>query len=90
MRELQSSIHFQLMEQELPDNITSEREVMLALQQAAKGVKLLLVLDDVWDPSDERPLNVIDPDTQSRILVTTRIRGLLKNAAEVNAFKLSP
>ena len=52
--------------------------------EAAKKRKCLLVLDDVWDARHERPLNCIDPETSSRLLVTTRIRGLLKNSAEVD------
>ena len=55
-----------------------------ALRDAAKGRSVLLVLDDVWDPQHEKPLNCIDADNESsRLLVTTRIRGLLKNADEV-------
>ena len=42
------------------------------------------VLDDVWDPKHEKPLNCIDNDNASRLLVTTRIRGLLKNSAELD------
>ena len=41
------------------------------------------MLDDVWDPKFERLLNCIDPDNASRLLVTTRIRSLLKNSHEV-------
>ena len=82
-RELQSSIHFQITGQELPEAARTDREVMAALQNATKGSKVLLVLDDVWDASHERALNCIDPETDSRLLVTTRIRGLLNNSAEV-------
>ena len=34
-------------------------------------------------------LNVIDPDTPSKLLITTRIRGLVKGAAEVDVGSLS-
>lgn len=36
-----------------------------------------------------KPLNVIDPDTPSKLLVTTRIRGLVKGGAEVDVGSLS-
>ena len=45
--------------------------------------------DDVWEKKYERPLNVIDPDTPSKVLCTTRIRGLVKGATEVDVGSLS-
>ena len=36
-----------------------------------------------WDAKFERALNVIDPDTASKLMVTTRIRGLIKGGCEV-------
>ena len=42
------------------------------------------------DPSHEKTLNCIDGDNDSRILVTTRIRGLLKNSTELEMGLLSP
>jgi hypothetical protein len=44
---------------------------------------LLVVLDDVWDSSHEASFACIDIDTASRQLITTRIKGLLQGAAEV-------
>jgi hypothetical protein len=41
----------------------------------------LLVLDDVWDAKYESEFNILDPDTKSAVLVSTRIRDLLKNNA---------
>ena len=61
----------------------------MAIRSAAKGTNVLLVLDDVWDPKHEKPLNCIDPDNASRLLVTTRMRGLLRNCAEVDVDVLS-
>ena len=90
IRELQNSIHFQLTESFLPEDKSHETEIMQALRNAAKGLKVLLVLDDVWDPKHEKPLNFIDGDTASRLLVTTRIRGLLKNAGEIAVGVLPP
>ena len=89
VRNLQDSIHHQLTKKHFGDNIKTEADAVTALGDAAAGSKVLLVLDDVWDPKHEKPLNCIDFDTASRLLVTTRIRGLLKNAAEVDVGVLS-
>ena len=80
----------QLTAQNIPEAFsTSPEVVMSALRNATKNSKVLLVLDDIWDPKHEKPLNCINQDNNSRILVTTRIRGLLKNAAEVDVGVLS-
>jgi hypothetical protein len=91
LRELQSSIYYQLQTIEMDAGVKTDREVMTALTSAAKGSRVLLVLDDVWDSKHEKPLNCIDIDNKaSRLLVTTRIRGLLKNASEVDVGVLNP
>jgi len=89
IRELQDSIHVQLTDASLPDSVKSDGEVLAALGNAAEHSKVLLVLDDVWDPKHEKPLNCINSDNASRLLVTTRIRGLLKNTAKVDVGVLS-
>ena len=60
VREFQESIHLQLTKQQLPDAAKNDAMVITALRDAAKGMKVLLVLDDVWDPKHEKPLNFID------------------------------
>jgi len=55
-----------------------------ALQKACKGKHLLVVLDDVWDAAHEKALNCIDEKTTSRLLVTSRIRGLVQGSSEVS------
>ena len=89
IRELQESIHGQMLCEAIPSSATTLELVQKTLRDAAKRAKTLLVLDDVWDPKHEKPLNCIDPDNASRIVVTTRIRGLLKNVAEVDVGVLS-
>ena len=90
IRELQESIYGQLSDSTIPDSAKTAELVMKALRTAARDQNVLLVLDDVWDPKHEKPLNVIDSDNAaSRLLVTTRIRGLLKNASEVGVGILS-
>ena len=42
-----------------------------------------------WEAKFERALNVIDPDTSSKLMVTTRIRGLIKGGCEVAVGTLS-
>lgn len=50
------------------------------LSQFLRGKRALLILDDVWDQSDEQLLNCVDAAAGSKTLVTTRIRGLLSGA----------
>ena len=89
IRQLQDSMHHQLSEQHFSESVKTDDDAFTAVRNAAKGSKVLLVLDDVWDPKHEKPLNCIDLDNSSKLLVTTRVRGLLKNAAEVGMGVLS-
>ena len=89
IRELQGSIHFQLTKQQFPEEIKNDAEILQTLRDVAKGLKVLLVADDIWDPKHEKLLNCIDPDNASRLCVTTRIRGLMKNASEIDVGVLS-
>ena len=38
----------------------------------------------MWDRVHEKQLNCIDPDSPSKALITTRIRGLLQGCNEVS------
>ena len=89
IRELQDSLFFQITGHHFSDDVKKADEALKAVRDAAKSCNVLLVLDDVWDPKHEKPLNCIDPDNASRLLVTTRIRGLLKHASEVDVGVLS-
>lgn len=73
IRELQDSMHHQLTEQHFPDSVKTDADAMTALRNAAKTSNILLVLDDVWDPKHEKPLNCIDPDNASRLLVEEEV-----------------
>ena len=44
----------------------------------------------MWDVSVEKQLNFLDESTPSRLLLSTRIRGLVPGAAEVQLTLLSP
>jgi hypothetical protein len=53
-----------------------QREV---LRGVCQGQRWLIVLDDVWAVEHERELACIDAASGTKVLVTTRIRGLLKS-----------
>ena len=62
-----------------------------ALRSAAKGQRVLLVLDDLWE-GQEKLLNPLDAtDPRSRLFVTTQIRKLLgtRGCVEIEASPLS-
>ena len=44
------------------------------------GKNLLLVLDDLWETEHEKLLNFIDDTTDSKVLVSSRVRGVLEGA----------
>eukprot|EP01047_Picozoa_sp_COSAG01_P033033 COSAG01_NODE_2413_length_7745_cov_2.532304_7_plen_355_part_00 len=58
---------------------TDEREEQrsVSLQQAMQDKKLLLVLDDIWDASHEKLVNFIDEDCGAKVLLSSRVRGVL-------------
>ena len=37
----------------------------------------------MWDAEHERPFSCIDPDTASKLLCTTRIKGIMPKGLEV-------
>lgn len=62
-------------------------EALKKLQEAARGQRVLVVLDDAWAVEHEKALNPVDQrDTHSRLLVSTRIRRLFggRRCAEVD------
>jgi hypothetical protein len=89
--EMQRSLFFQLTQERLLAKAGDTAETLLHdLQEACKGKHWLVVLDDVWDKVHEKVLNCVDQDSASRLLVTTRIRGLLQGCDEVSLNLLSP
>jgi hypothetical protein len=54
-------------------------EIKQMVKNAIQGKRTLLILDDVWEAAQEVALNCVDvtDSTASRVLVTTRIKGLL-------------
>jgi hypothetical protein len=90
VRELQNSIHVQLCGRALPEEAKDQDAIGQALKNAAAGAKVLLVLDDIWDSAMEEPFSCVDPATVSRLLVTTRVRGLLRNSTDIELCVLPP
>ena len=68
-------IYLQITGKELSADTSPEQAKELITAQL-RGRTVLMVIDDVWEPSHEAELNFIDTSTVSKTLVTTRIRGL--------------
>ena len=43
----------------------------------------VFVSSDMWDAEHERPFSCIDPATASKLLCTTRIKGIMPKGVEV-------
>jgi hypothetical protein len=63
--------------------LTGRAQAKELLTQALRGRNALLILDDCWEKVDEEMLNTIDISAGSRLLVTTRIKGLLSEAEQL-------
>jgi hypothetical protein len=49
-----------------------------------------IIASQVWDAAIERQLNFLDESSNSRLLISTRISGLIQGATEVQLSLLSP
>ena len=67
-------------------------EMARALQKAAAGRQVMLIVDDAWSMEPVSRLgNCLDPQTGSHLVVTTRIQALIANdAVEVPLGLLEP
>ncbi len=88
--QIQLSVYLQLTGQPLDMSSTDGDAVLNALQNVAKGMNILLCIDDAWDVGHVRALNCLDPVTASCTLVTTRIQRFLPVAPEVSVGLLEP
>ena len=88
--EMQRILYAQLTggDMEAKPGVSLEKQLQ-TLKESCAGKRCLLVLDDVWDISHEKLLNCIDDSTTSKLVVTTRIRGLLKGCDEMSLELLS-
>ena len=91
--EQQKQLFFQLVGRtmQVQDDATVESQLQ-QLQAACIGKHWLVVLDDVWHLKHEKQLSCIDSSSASKLLVTTRIRGLLQasGCTEVSLNLLAP
>jgi tetratricopeptide (TPR) repeat protein len=82
LRKLLQLLHLQATGRELPaDKSVEEGRQMNTL--ALRGRRCLLILDDVWVAAHEAALNCVDAGAGSRTLATTRIKGLVPGAGQV-------
>ena len=68
---------------EIPASARSLEAKTTELVKAAAGRLILLTLDDLWDTRHLAPFNCIDSKTGSKLLITTRIKGVLGNGTEI-------
>jgi hypothetical protein len=85
IRQLQSELHIQLTGKGISSaevQQKDEQEWLGMLVEAMTMERALVVLDDPWQPEQVRFLNPVDSaQTEHRLLVTTRIRGLAHSRA---------
>ena len=86
---LQRTLHRQLASKPLPEAATDVALGLGALREAALGKQVLCVLDDVWSAGHAPPLSFVDAHAGSALVITTRVRALVPNAAEVQCDVLS-
>ena len=86
---LQSLCHMQCTGRELSSELSLD-EKKQALQQAMAGKRILLCLDDLWEEEHEPLFNFVDTDAGSKVLISTRVKGLLAGAHQVEVGLPSP
>ena len=86
---LQNLCHMQCTGKELSSELSSD-ENQEALQQAMKGKRVLLCLDDLWEEEHELELNFVDASTGSKVLISTRMKALLDGGHQVEVGLPSP
>lgn len=81
---LQQRCYSQLTKENIPDeHKCSVEEQHKCLSKALALKTVLIVIDDCWDKQHAKCFDVIDNSTPSKLLVSTRISGLLKNSSEI-------
>ncbi len=65
-------------------DVTAE-ECRLELQRAMQHKKLLLVIDDCWDPAHESMVNFIDVESGSKVLISSRVLNVLDGQSAESA-----
>jgi len=84
VRDLYRQLHAQLCEgKPLDPSLVDDDACFHALQRACLDRSILLVLDDAWDKSHVEMFDCVDPASTSRVLVTSRMSGIVVAAPEV-------
>ena len=90
-RDLMQTMHRQLTSTLLAPEIATDDEALDALREAAAGKRVLCVLDDVWSDVWSMFASTLDlVSGGTKLLVTTRLKGLVPGAAEYELGLLSP
>jgi hypothetical protein len=77
IQKVQSLVYLQLTGSDNNATEMSDDEVLQSLKQAFAGKTVLLVLDDVWEAEHTGSVCCIDDSTQSRVLISSRVRSVL-------------
>ena len=83
MEKCQQMLFMQLMGFEMNRDM-SDDEVKQSLMHALQGKNVLMVLDDAWEVAHCEQLAFIDDATQSKLLVSSRVKGVLEGGSIVD------
>ncbi|MEM7113214.1 MAG: NB-ARC domain-containing protein [Chloroflexota bacterium] len=61
----------------------SEADAKMKLKELVAGKRCLIILDDVWELQQLSPLNIVDELSTTRVLMTTRKRGLVQGEYQI-------
>jgi hypothetical protein len=78
---VQSELLKQLTGEVIPADATEDEKQRL-LRHGMVGKRVCLLLDDLWEAQHEKWVNFVDT-TLSRVVISTRVRGLLANSARI-------
>jgi hypothetical protein len=79
----QRSLYEQLTGSELPLDLSAD-EKLAKLRSAFAGKDCLVVLDDLWESEQIASFALIDERTKSKLLMSSRVRGVLESAEVVD------
>jgi hypothetical protein len=84
IQKVQSFVYLQLTGSDISTKDMSDQEVLQSLQQAFVGKTVLLVLDDVWEREHTDSVCCIDDSTDSKVLLSSRVRSVLEGGDVVD------
>ena len=74
-------LHFQLFQEHMSQDKEGSAEQQQYLQGVCKNKTICICIDDCWDRDHYKYFNCIDQNTESRIILSTRIAGLIPRSA---------